>query len=124
MRERLVADHPAAGGERGGDPGLGLLTRDPDRKVDRAAAAGRGSSIHSNQKRRPAIVRVHEVLVRAVAARLVAEHGPPERHDLGVVGAPGTISGTCTDDGSAGRPGRATAEIRRARSTSRWLMPK
>ena len=79
----FVAHHAATGGERCRDTSLGLLVRHPDRDVDRAAASCLGSRIGSNQNDRPAAARIDEVLVGAVAARLVPEHGPPERHHFG-----------------------------------------
>ena len=51
--------------------------------MDRAAAV-RARLIHllEPERRRPT-ARIDEVLVGAVAARLIPEHRPPERHDLG-----------------------------------------
>jgi hypothetical protein len=56
--------------------------RHPDVDVDPVALPAR--RIHPLEpQRRPAAVRVDQVLVGTVAAVLVTEHGTPERHHLG-----------------------------------------
>jgi hypothetical protein len=78
----LDADQMAAGGDRRGDPRLGLVIGHPDVDVDPIALRAR--RVHFLEPELwSAAVRVDQVLVGAVAAELVAEHGAPERENLG-----------------------------------------
>src|SRR5918992_1166208 len=81
-RSELVADQVTPGGERRSDPRFCLFGRNPDAEMDRATAV-RSRLIHRLEpERRPKIVRIDEVPVGAVGARLIAKDRPPERHDL------------------------------------------
>ena len=76
-----VANDPAAGRERGVNPGLHLVVRHID--VDVEAVAPGPRRVHLLEpERRPLAVRVQQVLVAHLG---VAEHSVPERPDLGDV---------------------------------------
>ena len=77
-----------SGSDRRGDAGFGLLVRHPDGDMDRPTALAR--LIHPLEPEgRSSAVRVDQVLIGTVAARLVTEGRTPERHHLGGVGRPG-----------------------------------
>src|SRR5580700_9122309 len=81
-RGRRVADHPPAGREGRGDARPSQFGRHPD--VDVEAVALRAGRVHVLEPdRRTAPAWVDKVLLRAVGASLVAEHGRPEWHHVG-----------------------------------------
>src|SRR5512146_1617399 len=73
---KLIAHHPATCGKRRLDTSLRLLIRHPDRDMDRTTAIAAGLVHLLEPERWPAIVRVDEILDRAVWSGLVPEHRP------------------------------------------------
>src|SRR5256885_186823 len=81
-RSEIVTHHVPAGGQCRTDASLGLFVGHPHGEVYRAAFV-RARLVHMLEPEGwSPIVRVDEVLVRAVRPALIPEDGLPEGHDL------------------------------------------